>query len=208
MPKQSNILVTLTCKVCKKDFTIPKPQLGRDFCGAACRGFSRRGTPENFWNRCSKSEQGCWEWIGSKNEDGYGTLRFVNKHWFAPRLAWTLTYGPILDGLLVCHKCDNPGCIRPDHLFLGTHQDNRDDMVRKGRGPTSEKVRRPKKLNTDQVVQILILGNTGNVRHADIAIQFGVTASVISKIIRKQLWKHISLNEQALASSDTSPPSP
>lgn len=77
---------------------------------------------------------GCWLWTGSVNSKGYGRIwypphRFV----FVHRLAWTLAYGPVPDGLCVLHRCDTPRCVRPDHLFLGTIRDNNHDMMRKGR---------------------------------------------------------------------------
>lgn len=81
---------------------------------------------------------GCWEWMGSYFGTGYGqfTVRMgrTRKNWIAHRYAWARTFGPIPDGLWVLHRCDNPKCVRPDHLFLGTHADNMADMKAKGRG--------------------------------------------------------------------------
>lgn len=76
---------------------------------------------------------GCIEWIGY-NVRGYGQITVAHKGIQTHRLAWTLSNGPIPEGLLVLHHCDNPPCINPDHLFLGTHQDNMNDMSAKGRG--------------------------------------------------------------------------
>ena len=77
---------------------------------------------------------GCVEWPRGRSRSGYGQLRSEDRTpWLAHRLAWTLTNGPIPDGLLVCHRCDNPPCVNPEHLFLGTHVDNMRDMVQKGR---------------------------------------------------------------------------
>ena len=87
---------------------------------------------DKLWERVRKCESGCWEWSGCKR-NGYGSLTYEGKTWVAHRLAYTLTYGPIPNRLLVCHKCDNPGCVRPEHLFLGTQLDNMTDMVAKGR---------------------------------------------------------------------------
>lgn len=81
----------------------------------------------------SRVEVGCWNWTGFINPKGYGQLSFKRRTVRAHRLAWALAYGPIPDGLCVCHRCDNRRCVRPDHLFIGTNLDNMRDMVAKGR---------------------------------------------------------------------------
>lgn len=88
-----------------------------------------------FWAKVDKS-QGCWVFTGHRNSrDGYGRIGVGARVWLAHRMAWTLEHGPIPDGLFVLHHCDNPPCVRPDHLFLGNDSDNRWDMVMKGRHP-------------------------------------------------------------------------
>jgi hypothetical protein len=88
---------------------------------------------ERFWLKVRKGE-GCWEWQGARLPHGYGHLSVPDRgHVNAHRIAWELTNGEIPDGLWVLHHCDNPPCVRPDHLFLGTAQDNVDDSIRKGR---------------------------------------------------------------------------
>lgn len=93
-------------------------------------------TPEELFERHVQRGGGCWEWQGYRNENGYGFTRVGGRGsngMFAHRLSWTIHRGPIPDGLQVLHRCDNPCCVRPDHLFLGTNQDNIDDRVAKGR---------------------------------------------------------------------------
>lgn len=95
-----------------------------------------RGTPESrFWARVHRQNDGCWEWQGATLPTGYG--RFFptsDQSLYAHRYSFALANGAIPEGMQVCHRCDNPKCVRPDHLFLGTSHDNHMDMARKGRG--------------------------------------------------------------------------
>lgn len=106
---------------------------------------SRRTVPLHvrFWAKVSKSD-GCWEWIGRKDGGGYGKVYDEGKRDLcAHRVAWALTYGPAPHDAQVLHRCDNPACVRPDHLFLGTNTDNMRDMVAKGRHSQSRKTHCP-----------------------------------------------------------------
>jgi len=86
-----------------------------------------------FWSKVDKTGD-CWLWTAAQNRHGYGDF-YVSRtfHTMAHRFSWALHYGPIPEGLFVCHRCDTPLCVRPDHLFVGTTQDNMADMMRKGR---------------------------------------------------------------------------
>ena len=94
---------------------------------------------ESFWAMVSKGN-GCWEWTG-RTTKGYGRLRFWGKTRRAHRVAYALAVAPVPDEIFVCHACDNPKCVRPDHLFLGTAIDNNADMVAKARHATGERCR-------------------------------------------------------------------
>jgi hypothetical protein len=89
---------------------------------------------ERFWSNVNiKDDAECWEWRGVAGTDKYGMTHWREKDWATHRIAWTLTNGEIPSGLLVCHHCDNPPCVNPKHLFLGTDMDNMQDMIKKGR---------------------------------------------------------------------------
>lgn len=97
---------------------------------------------DRFWLKVQKGS-GCWLWTGGKHGRGYGGLhcggKVFRKYLQAHRVSWELHHGPIPDGLWVLHKCDNPICVNPDHLFLGTRQDNMGDCAAKGRIKTTGK---------------------------------------------------------------------
>ena len=94
---------------------------------------------EYFWRRVEKSH-GCWLWTAYRDSKGYGfAVPGRGQKQLAHRVSWVLHFGQIPDGLLVLHKCDNPPCVRPDHLFLGTHADNAADMVAKDRQASGDR---------------------------------------------------------------------
>lgn len=92
----------------------------------------RKNTPQDVWERVHKTRR-CWLWMGRKDPTGYGRVTFDRKQQLAHRLIFTWVVGEIPDGMHVLHRCDNPPCVNPDHLFLGTNQDNVDDKMSKGR---------------------------------------------------------------------------
>ena len=90
-------------------------------------------TIQSIQTKILKHPSGCWEWMSALDKFGYGQCRFNGKNWKSHRLFYSLFKGPIPNGLFVCHSCDNKKCVNPDHLWLGTAQDNSTDMKIKGR---------------------------------------------------------------------------
>lgn len=142
-----------------------------------------------FWYHFSPGNPAdCWEWQGPVNRDGYGLVRHRLANQLAHRISYELHRGEILDGMLVCHTCDNPICVNPNHLFLGTYKDNARDMTQKGRGPVGEKHGRAK-LTWDQVRAIRQLYSAGEATCTELGNQFEVTKSCIHLIVIEKTWK-------------------
>jgi len=142
-----------------------------------------------FWNKIKKTD-GCWEWQGKRRDDGRGVLMWKGKKDFrAHRLAYMLTYGPIPEGLDICHSCDNPPCCRPDHLFAGTRLENVRDAIAKGRAVRGERVGNSK-LGERQVREIRDMRRSGT-RIQAIATAYGVSQSLIHKIVHRKRWRHL-----------------
>lgn len=89
--------------------------------------------PARFWSKVDKTGE-CWLWRGAKQAKGYGNVVYGGRLYRANRLAYVLANGPLPDEAVVMHTCDNPPCVRPEHLRIGTHQENTADMIAKGRG--------------------------------------------------------------------------
>lgn len=132
------------------------------------------------------SETGCWVWTGGFHTTGYGALRDGRRGGTAHRISWEIHYGSIPDGLEVCHRCDNRACVNPEHLFLGTHQDNMTDMVNKGRAPVGQRAFGVK-LTPEQVLAI----RNDPRSQSRIGREYGVTQTTVGLIKRRKRWKHI-----------------
>jgi hypothetical protein len=148
-----------------------------------------------FWAMVNKGEDNeCWLWEGTRNEDGYGNIQINNHCEKAHRLSYELFIGNIPEGMCVCHKCDNPPCVNPKHLFLGTKLDNTRDRDAKGRGIFfSGEKHNMAKLTENQVREIRssITGKRGELTM--ISERYGVSVSCISGIIHRRTWKEVEL---------------
>jgi hypothetical protein len=203
--KNSELL--LICKHCGCEFRRP-PSQQRPFCSQTCYALSRRTDPiPRFWERVDKTpghgpNGDCWVWTGA-NVAGYGVITVNGAPVRATRFSYGLHNGPVPEGLVMCHTCDNPPCVRPDHLFAGTYSQNTQDALSKGRiqrrivawpaNPFAFRGERNgrAKLSENEIEAIRQRYAAGGVSQQVIADEYGVTQNLISKIILRQLWSHI-----------------
>ena len=169
--------------------------------------FFDKHNPKAFWNNATpeqieermfndynkkviRNDNGCWGWSGNI-KDGYGTIKKDKQSIKIHRYIWEKTYGPIPDGLIICHKCDNPPCSNIDHLFLGTHADNFKDMLSKKRqkGPIADKNYNTK-LKKEDVYKIREFISSG-MPLKEIAKLFGLNYCYMYSIKHRKTWAHL-----------------
>lgn len=149
---------------------------------------SRKLTEDDFHDRyIPEPNTGCWLWTGP-NASRYGFFPYAGEK-YAHRVSYMLENGPIPDGMQVCHSCDMPFCVNPDHLWLGTQKDNMIDMHSKGRhgfGPNGEAARHSKLIESD----VRAIRSTQDPA-PKLAKEYGVTRGTINKIRRRATWRHM-----------------
>lgn len=149
---------------------------------------------ERFWSKVAKSEDPdkCWEWQGNLQHKGYGSFSYKRKPYGAHRFVWEITYGEIPKGLFVCHHCDNPRCVNPSHLFLGTPLDNMRDMINKGRLVAHKGEQNAgHKLTTEDVLYIREQIAMDKTTRADLAREMNIHKHTIDAIVARRSWKHL-----------------
>lgn len=153
-------------------------------------------TADRFWSKVAMSADGCWTWKASVNPHGYGQFmlpghRLTRAH----RLAWQIANGPLPDGAVVMHRCDNPPCVNPEHLAIGTQLDNIADMHAKGRA-SGGRTPRPgtqnpnAKVTDDQIHEIRRLRQAG-ITCKTVAGMFGISPAQVSRIATGKRWAHL-----------------
>ena len=142
-----------------------------------------------FEAKIEKISNGCWFWCGAIDRYGYGVFKINGRTVKAHRCAYTLFVGEISIGMCVCHLCDNPRCVNPDHLFLGSQRDNMFDKTKKGRVARGECLKKSKLLPAS-VRRIRLAARSGT-KPQVIAQRFGISLSTVYRIIKRQIWKHV-----------------
>lgn len=222
MPHQLN--TNCACEICGKGFHLPPSRLLRGqgrFCSRDCKHVAQSGPQTDFatrfWAKVRKAgPDDCWEWIASRHTWGYGQIGTPgsSKPIYAHRVSWEFTHGAIPDGLFVLHSCDNPPCVNPRHLHLGTHDENMAEMRERKRGVEGAKRRfrehpetHPRhidptpsqgennpaaQLTEDAVRNIRSDYSTGQYRYTDLALKYGVSLPAIAKVVTRRTWQHVS----------------
>lgn len=159
-------------------------------------------TITRFWSKVDKNGD-CWVWTGSRFTDGYGQFTVAPRNVRAHRFSWVVSHGAIPDGLCVCHKCDNPACVRPDHLFLATSQENTQDKVNKSRQARGLRIsgnqlnlvtgagHHSAKLTPTQVREIRAAIEEGTTNTV-LGRRYGVSGAAIRAIRNRKNWAHVS----------------
>lgn len=191
---------TGTCSYCGS------PILARRMCGKHYQRWAKWGdplktvnlpsdaTPEEklYFYGWTVTTRGCWEWKGYRFPRGYGRVPVGNTTVGAHVVAYETWVGPIPDGLLVRHTCDNPPCINPKHLLVGTHQDNMDDKVQRQRQSSLKgEAHYAAKLTAEDVRKIRSEWSEGNVTQPALAKKYGTTYKNIHMIVHRKTWRHI-----------------
>lgn len=147
---------------------------------------STESSIDRFWSKVDKrSPESCWEWTAKANSKGYGTIRVGGKTTIASRFSYALVNGPIPEGLIICHKCDNPPCVNPSHLFLGTHLDNCiDKYIKKRNVNVKGEKSGMSKITREQADMIRV--SKESLR--ELGKKLGMTYGNVGKIRRGEIW--------------------
>lgn len=207
------------CEVCGKEFFARRDFVAKGngrFCGNACSAIGRKRSPEErFWEKVDKREENaCWLWMAGKNKRGYGVFNGSDNIYGAHCYSWILHNGPIPEGKFVLHKCDNPSCVNPAHLWVGSHTENMRDMFKKNRqaaitkpesfarGERNGAYTKPEKVlrgeangmstfKESEVLEIRRLYDSGSMTVNGIAEKLKKSRGGVYCIATRRSWKHV-----------------
>ena len=146
-------------------------------------------TLERFWAKVDRGNpDDCWEWNAHRVRGGYGRIWAAGRHWMAHRLSWSIHNGPIPDGLMIRHTCDNPPCVNPGHLLVGTRADNGRDVRLRGR---KRGMAHNLAILTDKDVLFIRRAFRLGIRPSRIARRLNVSESVVYSVRSRKTWTHI-----------------
>ena len=195
--------VTVVCRTCSANFLVRAGDnrlRPRSFCSRACRDFASSMNEFKFWELVNKGMHDvCWEWTGNRStRGGYGNVKWRGKILFAHRVAYSLSFGINLPterqhkyAINVLHKCDNPPCCNPSHLFLGTPKDNAVDRLTKQRQHSTAGSKNPAaKLTERDVEEIRDMVRQG-LRLKTAAVVFSVSKDTVERVCGGAGWAHI-----------------
>jgi hypothetical protein len=209
MREAYKLTVNRICHTCNKEF-ITRPCEKRKYCGVKC---IKRSTNhfdgkrrKSFWDNATEDQklirykeifekkvvrkEGCWGWKSPAGSAGYGHLGFKKYLTTAHRLSWIIHNGSIPEDLWVLHKCHNPICSNPDHLYLGTPKDNTRDMILAGRAVYNQQSSKNAKLTLEQAKEIKHLLATTDLSQYEIAKKFNVGRGTVQDIKRNKMWRN------------------
>lgn len=152
-------------------------------------------TEAEFWNAVELPDfigtDECWIWQRGKDRDGYGHIRWPIKTTQCHRIAYELTIGKIPEGMQVCHSCDNPACVNPSHLWLGSHAQNMKDMQQKGRriGKTRGEENGRSIISTEQAIELRSLHN--KLSRNELSLRYKISLGAVDHILYNGTWKHL-----------------
>lgn len=174
----------------------------RSIRGMPLDGNPKRTVMERILSKIKKEHNGCWLWTGAKAGGvtsrpyhKYGYIRIDGKTKKVSRVLYEMVTGIDLDGYCLCHRCDNPLCVNPDHMFMGSHTDNMRDMISKGRSVHAVGEANHSKLTENQVFELIEM-RRGGVSYKDLGEKFGVHPMTARNIVLGKKWKHINRRDE------------
>jgi hypothetical protein len=201
-------MAVATCQLCGDPFAHEhwKPQR---FCSISCANRARRrpSVAERFWGKVDRSAgpDSCWPWLGARNAQGYGRVSVNRRNRQAHRVAFELAGGTLDRGQVACHRCDNPPCCNPTHVFAGTHGDNSADMVAKGRSTAGDRnpsrlyperqvrgeQQHSAKLSDESVLALRQRWAMGGLTKRGLAREIGLSETALRRLLGGRTWAHV-----------------